>query len=240
MNADISARLRAFRDEIGLDQRSLADRLGVSQAVISHAENGRREVSKGLTQKLSFRFGLNPDWLLNGDDPKYLPLQTQHHQYRSAVVAAPDTQRPAHGDVALDGQEFQLIRRFDAIASAGTGALVQSDHVIDNIAVTRAWLLRQGLNGDLCGLVEVKGDSMSPFIRDGDLALVHFAELEVQDGRVYAFSLRGELFIKRLVRIANGWLITSDNPAHSPVALTGTDEFEMRIHGRVRAVMSRF
>lgn len=240
MDANPSARLRAFRDEIGLDQRALAERLGISHSAISQVETGRREVSKGLMQKLSFRFGLNPDWLLNGDDPKYLPLQTQQQKYRSAVVSAPDTKRPAHGDVALDGQEFQLIRRFDAVASAGTGALVQSGTVIDNIAVTRAWLLRQGLNGDLCGLVEVKGDSMSPYIRDGDLALVHFAELEVQDGRVYAFSLRGELYIKRLVRIEDGWLMTSDNAAHPPVAVTGLDAFELRIHGRVRAVMSRF
>lgn len=238
MDDSPAARLRKFRSSLDLEQKELALELGVSSPMISRAETGERQPSKGLLNKLYDRYGLSPAWIMHGSGDMYLerPIGTA----RKATVSLPDTSRPAHGDVALNGVDFQLVSRFDVEAGAGPGRLALAAETIDQIAFTRSWLLRLGVNGDLAGLIRVRGDSMAPHIRDGSLALVHFAEREVDNGQVYAFTFNEELFVKRLVKLGDGWLITSDNPAHQPRRLVGADASSLKVHGRVRAVISEY
>lgn len=232
------SRLRKLRADLGYEQKELASLLGVSPGTIGFAERDQRSPSKALLNKLFERLAVSPNWVLHGNDPVFVINNRPTH--RAAHVSAPDTSVPAHGDVRLDGNDYQLLRCFDALVSAGGGALVPSDDVIDRIAFTRSWLLRQGINGDLAGLVQVRGDSMAPHIRDGSLVLVHFAERDIDNGRIYAFSIRGEVFIKRLTVLGDGVLAISDNPAHPPVEITGPDAEALIVHGRVRACISQF
>lgn len=241
MDDSPAARMRVFREHIGLDQAQMAERLDVSQASISHAENGRRAVSAKLIDKLFKRFGLNQTWLLYGkgamyvDDPDqpagnpYSQQQTQSHQ---TVSEAQTTWRSE--------PEFQTIPRFDVQAAAGSGRLVLSEQVIDHVAFTRSWLIRQGIDAGSAGLVEVRGDSMAPHIRDGSLALVHFKETQIDSGQVYAFTLGDDLFIKRLVTIERGFLIQSDNPSNPPHKLLDDEANGLIVRGRVRAVITKF
>ncbi|MGK7760265.1 XRE family transcriptional regulator [Marinovum sp. B10] len=227
------ARLRAFRASLDLEQRELAATLGVSASGISMAESGKSNVSKKLTDKLFSVYGVSPNWLMHGVGE--MLIAKQRFQGRTSVVSPPDYNQPAHGDVQIDGVDFQRIKRFEVSGSAGKGALVESEKVIDQVAFTSSWLLRMGINGDLAALIEVRGDSMAPGLLDGSLALVHFTEHEVESGHVYAFLLDSELFIKRLALIEGGYLVISDNPSHQPYKIVGTDADRLFVHGRIRA-----
>lgn len=241
MNETAGARLKRLRDELGLDQKGLALRLGVSPGVIGFAERGERLPSKRLLQRLFEELGVSQDWVLFGAGEMLLPGNTVHGR-SSATVEAADRSRPAHGDVKIDGVEFQRIRVWDIEVSAGNGFVFSTENIIDQMAFSRSWLLQHGINGDLAGLVRVKGDSMLPSIPDGSLVLVHRAEMSVESGNIYAFSIDDELFVKRLFRIEEkgerGFLMISDNPGYKPQKLLGMNASRLRIAGRVRTVIT--
>lgn len=226
-------RLRAFRTSLAMEQRELAATLGVSPSGISMAESGKSNVSKRLTDRLYSTFGLSPNWLMHGVGE--MLVRDREFDAKRGMVAPPHYKRPAQGDVQIDGVDFQRIKRFEVSGSAGKGDLVESEKVIDQVAFTSSWLLRMGINGDLAALIEVRGDSMAPGLRDGSLALVHFAEHRVESGHVYAFALGNELFIKRLAIIKDGYLVMSDNPSHQPYKILGDDADRLLVRGRIRA-----
>lgn len=59
-----SPKLKAFREETGLNQSQLADKLGVSRGSISFYENGDRIPDIEFLRKVSEYFNVSADWLL--------------------------------------------------------------------------------------------------------------------------------------------------------------------------------
>lgn len=53
---------------------------------------------------------------------------------------------------------------------------------------------------------------MEPGLFDGDQVLVNTADTKIVDGAVYAVNYEGEAVIKRMVRDAGQWWLSSDNP----------------------------
>ena len=71
-----SVALSALRRETGLSQRQVAFDLGVSQALLSHYENGAREPKLGFVVKACDYYGVSADYILGRDDertPQNLP-----------------------------------------------------------------------------------------------------------------------------------------------------------------------
>jgi transcriptional regulator with XRE-family HTH domain len=59
-------RLRIAREEAGLDQQELADRMGVGRAVISNSENGRSVPRKIVLNAWALGCGVPISWLEKG------------------------------------------------------------------------------------------------------------------------------------------------------------------------------
>ena len=66
MNTNFPRTLSLLRKERGLSQRSVASALGVSQAVLSHYENGKREPSLTLLVQMSEYFNVSINYLITG------------------------------------------------------------------------------------------------------------------------------------------------------------------------------
>ncbi len=64
MNADFSRTLSLLRQEQGLSQRKVAKDLGISQALLSHYENGIREPGLSFVAKACDYFHVSADYLL--------------------------------------------------------------------------------------------------------------------------------------------------------------------------------
>lgn len=75
---------------------------------------------------------------------------------------------------------------------------------------------------------------MEPANGGGDLLLVDIAkERRIPvDERIYVLSVGDALFVKRLRRSANGWMMASDNRAHFAEEPIPT-EAAVTIHGQV-------
>jgi transcriptional regulator with XRE-family HTH domain len=68
MRADFSKIIHRLRMEKGLSQRRVAAELGISQALLSHYENGVREPKLPFVKKICGYYGVSADHLLGCDD----------------------------------------------------------------------------------------------------------------------------------------------------------------------------
>lgn len=90
-----------------------------------------------------------------------------------------------------------------------------------------------------CKQVTVSGNSMEPFLFDGDSVVFYEfpdprpGSTPIVDGKIYVIGINGAWRIKRLSRIRRGFLVMSDNPTYQPEEYTGDDCDQLRIYGRV-------
>jgi phage repressor protein C with HTH and peptisase S24 domain len=137
-------------------------------------------------------------------------------------------------------QDFALVPRYDVAASAGHGADVESEQVVDHLAFRRPWLAREGLQEGKLALIQVRGDSMEPTIASGDLLLVDLREqIPAEDG-IYVMQTDAHLVAKRVQRLFDGSIyIKSDNQTYQPQQLTPDQVERLQIVGRVVWVARR-
>ncbi len=65
-------RLRAARNEIGLSQKDLAARLGISAQYLGLMERGDQQISVPVATKMEKLFGFNSEWILYDKQPMYI------------------------------------------------------------------------------------------------------------------------------------------------------------------------
>jgi phage repressor protein C with HTH and peptisase S24 domain len=116
--------------------------------------------------------------------------------------------------LAKEDQRVYVSRVLGAKLSAGSGEAVFDFEEVDRSHVfQRDWMQRRHLRAERCKLYEVKGESMSPTIGDGDMVMINMADREVVSGRVYALVAEDGLRVKRLIKRADGVIeMRSDNP----------------------------
>lgn len=68
----IGERLKAFREELGLNQIEFSSRTKINRTYMSDVESGRREPSKNFMDSLNKTFGISYNWLLTGEGPMFL------------------------------------------------------------------------------------------------------------------------------------------------------------------------
>lgn len=107
-------------------------------------------------------------------------------------------------------------------ASAGPGAIA-TDHVQEvTLAFRQDWVRKRGLSSRGLQAIHVRGDSMEPTLRSGDLIVFDTESTRHSDG-LFVLNFDGELLVKRLQRLSQTRLvIASDNP------LAGSSEIDLR------------
>lgn len=125
---------------------------------------------------------------------------------------------PAGGEPGDSPGGMIRVPRLDVGASAGHGAITDSEVAVAHIAFDPKWLreLCKGGTNNL-SFIRVQGDSMSPTLADGDDILVDGADGadRLRDG-IYVLRREDTLMVKRLAinPFAARATITSDNPAY--------------------------
>lgn len=237
-------RLALFRKTLGLSQRKFSAQLEVSPGFIGQIEADLSAPSKAFLVKISDRYGVSADWLLNGHG-EMLRHPGSGFTGRSVQIEQPDSAMPGHGDLRIQNKDYTWIRRANLSVSAGSGMASLPPEEEDGIVLPNAWFRKLGVNPDLCRFFAVRGDSMAPTIPDGALILTHLVEKTVEKAGIFAFVLDDHLFIKRLIPAETdarmkpkAVSIVSDNPAHPPRVLVGSEINDLRIIGRVHAVFA--
>lgn len=190
-------------------QQDLATRSGVSQGSIAHLESGRTKTSRSLT-RIAAALDVTTEWLADGRGEPFPKIETvgntQSRFPGSMGVQGSSDGSPSHIPIRKI-TEFKL--------SAGlTGFQVELDHRTNGMwELPTRWLDRKGLNPIHLIAIEVKGESMEPNLYDGDLIVINTADTRLVNGEVYAVNYEGEAVVKRMIREAGQWYLSSDNPA---------------------------
>lgn len=146
--------------------------------------------------------GINVRWLKTGEGLPRLPVTA------SEIHALVDQ------DGAPHGVRIPLLANS---ASMGPGSDIEHDDVIlGTLTVSPDWLTRRIRPSSPGALrfIHAYGDSMSPTLEDGDVALVDTGRIDPSgaDG-VYVLATDERIFIKRVTeRFNGGHDVTSDNP----------------------------
>lgn len=115
----------------------------------------------------------------------------------------------------LDGGtevDFVDVPRVDVRVSAGDGSPAQIEEVIGHLKFSRSFLRRCGVQAASARVVDVRGASMEPTIKDGAVLLISTNNREPVENQVFALVRPSEgLIVKRLVRQAGHWVARSDN-----------------------------
>lgn len=112
--------------------------------------------------------------------------------------------------------QFVDVPRIDVHLAAGSGAAPQVEEVIGHLKFARNFLRSCGVSVQGARVVDVKGSSMEPTIKDGAVLLVSTSNREPVDNQIFALVRPSEgLIVKRLVRQGGHWVARSDNRDHA-------------------------
>lgn len=141
---------------------------------------------------------------------------------------------PPRGGAEPSG-DFALVPLHAAELSAGPGAAADdADRVETLLAFRRDWLARLGLPPARAALARIRGDSMEPRLRDGDLVLLDTGRtdprrpLKGPEGNIFALRHQGELIVKRVELPPDpprgpddpALVLVSENWSYAPVRVT--------------------
>lgn len=213
---DIRGRLDALIRERGEDYASLSKLLGRNPAYI------QQFIKRGVPRRLS------------EEDRRTLARYFDiDERLLGAPADAPGTRIAALG--SSNGDRFVLVPRLDIGVSAGHGALTEEERALGPLPFREAWLRRVGSgNAAALSVIQVKGDSMTPLLADGDDILVDTADNagRLRDG-IYVLRRDDVLMVKRIAVNPSDRRLTirSDNP-HYP-SWPDCDPRSLTVIGRV-------
>ncbi len=111
--------------------------------------------------------------------------------------------------------EYPAIRRVKLKANAGvSGYSVDYSEDDDGppIVFRADWFKLKGFIPERLIAVRVVGQSMLPKFSAGDIIVINRDDTTPRDGLIYLVSYEGEFTVKRMVRDAGEWWLSSDNP----------------------------
>lgn len=234
-------RIKARREELSLSRQQLADRLGVTPGAVGNYETGvsfpREEVMLRLFDCLetdpntlfrdSFRAG--GQVLTQGERQLLAGYRDLTPLGRESLRAVLEALRSYQAELEESRPERRdrTIPLYETPAAAGYAAPVFGED-FDYLPVT------DGVPQAAEFAVRIQGDSMAPWIADGDLVYVNRDPL--QDGDVGIFCVDGDIFCKQYYKDPAGTVyLFSLNRARSDadVVLTAGSGRTLVCFGRV-------
>lgn len=212
-------RLKTRMDTLGIRATDISERLKVSRATVSFWMNGTNGAKGKNLLALAEMLDCLPNWLETGKGPM--------------SRGAPDQSSGSPSD-----KDYALIPQFSAKADCGDGYLNDHVELTEGLAFKRDWLKRINARPENLFVIYASGDSMEPYIFEGDVVLFDTSQTEPKDKQVYVIRRPdGGNSIKRLTQQLSGvWVIRSDNPDKNanPDELASEESIhDMPILGRV-------
>lgn len=190
-----------FKTAEAVAQRAETNAMYLSQILngAKSSTGNARGVGDKLARKLEQGCGKEEGWM---DRP---------HGAEALIDSIPGA-RPVRV-VPQDDPSLTQIMKVKLRVQAGiTGFQVEPEHYDgETQGVPTRWVLKEGLSRDSLLAITVRGESMEPALYEGDVIVVNTRDINPVDGSVYVVNYEGEVVVKRLVRDAGMWWLTSDN-----------------------------
>ncbi|MGY6772114.1 XRE family transcriptional regulator [Gallibacterium sp. ZY190522] len=226
--ATLAERLKQLLIEKDLTQYDLAEMVGTTQGAISNIIKGETQKPRNLLE-IANALNVDPNWLRTGDG-----------QPSNDNVNLTDVCLDSNLEVIQDKPDKEHCHKIDYLnvrAAAGAAKFNNEDYpeIISSLWLTDGGVIeivgKKHTNGIF--LINVPTDSMEPTIKKGDIVFIDTNINYYNGDGIYAFSLDGELFIKRFQRMLSGdYLVISDNSIYKTETLTKTVYKNIMIVGK--------
>lgn len=210
----LGARIKLARQARKMTQQELADAINWEQGAIGNVE---RRDSKTCSHTADIAAALNVDleWLSTGKGE-------MHKSGNEAVITN-----------SIDKDKYTLIPIFTDVAlSAGAGTCPPDIEFASGYSYMLTDRIRSvGAQPDCIVEALITGSSMEPTIMDRSPIRIDTSKADesIREGKIYAFSVNGELKVKRLLKTATGdIIIRSDNEMYQDEIMNRND-FEQLI-----------
>lgn len=194
--------IRRRMRELGLSQKELGARVGKSQAWVS------QELLRTPKQVIRYLWARDPEAVQR---LLHVLQWTPEEFSRETGIHIPGSEIPG---------AIPVVRYRIPVIDAGAGPPMWNEgaeYITLHIPELR------GKREEELFAVRVKGDSMEPTLRDGDI-VVFWTGGAPEPGRIVAVHVHWDgVIVKRLQRYNGSWYLYSDNPDHPPVPLTEND-----------------
>ena len=222
-------------DAIGTDRGRLKEAAAKASVPMTSLRRylAGQDINSGDLVALARACGVRVEWLATGEPPMRPEASTAsavsqhptHHSIHNTVASADDA--TIVGYIGLPN--------YEALASAGHSVLAGNSQLVGSVLFKVDWIRdRLRRDPDRLVLVEARGDSMDPQVREGDLLLVDISP-ELRDGTgLYVLRVGDNLLVRRLDRRIDGSVVlTTDNPRYQPETVPPTLVEQLRILGQV-------
>ncbi|MGN0666919.1 MAG: LexA family protein [Huintestinicola sp.] len=204
-------RIRLRRDELRMTLAEVGNAAGVAASTVQRYEAASISRPKiPVLKAIAGVLKVSPQWILGISD-----------DMTSECVKHPDNVIPV--DMS-DTVPIPVIGR----VAAGLACYAE-EHIEYYEPVSRDLII----SGEDYVYLQVKGDSMSPLIMEGDLVLVRCQDM-VDNGTYAVVLIDGEDGVVKKVFFSNGRIeLRSENPYYPPRIFEGEDMSRIRIFGKV-------
>ena len=201
----ILSRIAEVQTHLGLSVTKFALSIGVPQTTLSNMFNRDSTPKTELLNKIVEVHQVNPSYLLTGEGPMFAGQEV------SPLAPAP-SMATYRGGGLRELQETlteKLVPFLTQMVSAGPGEeLLEYEDSCGLICLPEA-----AVKGELRAL-RVKGDSMEPTLRPGDIVVCD--QNGWQGDGVYVIRDQDSAYVKRVRRVREGLEVISDNTAYKP------------------------
>ena len=200
-----------LQSRLGLNQKEIAEKIGVHSASLSQLKSGAsRKASMATLLLLREVYSVNPAWLQEGKGQVYLDSSEQNKN---------------------SSAEFAQIKEFDP----KTMALVAFE-TTPNLSFHKDWLHNQlQLEQDQVAHAKVVGNAMDPTLKDGESILLDLTRDFVQNEKIYFIEVSGSVMVRRLRQKLDGTLLVlCDNPDFETEQIAAKEAKKLKIIGQVR------
>ncbi|HAC57957.1 MAG: hypothetical protein CMI62_08735 [Parvibaculum sp.] len=230
----VSARLVQIRRFLGLSQKEMGKRVGVSGTTWQNYELENAAPNAHVLAHLSGE-GFDMNWVLTGMGEMRAEGAGRKAEAGFAELAPLDLRRDQVGGAGA----HMLVPRFTLRTldtETGKRMTIEDRSLLDAISFRRDFI-RNELKADPAQLIAVEApdDSMEPTFAEGDLLLADTAEPKLRGGGIYVLASGGTLLVKRLqTKIDGGVIVSSDNAGRYPAEeIRKEDAEKLKIVGRV-------
>lgn len=235
--AHVGQVIRKYRTAAGMDQATLAEKLGYTKTAIGNWELGLTRpdidnvprICQELKIPVTELLDMPPETALPAEDKSFLDTLHQLDKFdRNTIRQIMDRllfQQDSKEKARLR-RTYQPLCRYEEAAAAGFSA-----PMLDYTENETVYALQANVPHGTDGVIHVNGRSMEPTFRDGSYVYVD-STATVQPGQIGIFIVNGEAFIKEYQ--PDG--LHSHNPRYKTIT-TGEDT-DVRCCGRVTGAVA--
>lgn len=229
-------RIKQRRQQLKMRQIDLAKAVNVSQSTISDYETGRYDPDFETLAKIAQELQVSVGWLLSEYDVNhpndknyralmkacrehYVTDQLEDFLYKHQLVSVAATRIPVLGEVVA-GIPIEAIQN-----------IVDYEEIDAALADT----------GDFFGL-RLKGDSMEPRMREGDVVIIRKQE-DADTGDVVVVLINGDsATVKRIKKEPSGISLIPNNPSYDVLYYSNEEiqRLPVQIIGKVVELRAKF